>query len=54
MAWVKIEDSKIRHVWVGDSDKDVYVDPTFYEENGTPVDPDTGDDMNYSHTEVDL
>lgn len=50
--WIKVSDTQIRHVWVGDSDENVYVSPDWYEENGTPIDPDTGDNMSYSHTEV--
>ena len=50
--WIRVPDTEIRHVWVGDSDEDVHVSPNWYEENGTPIDPDTGDDMSYSHTEV--
>ncbi len=50
--WVTVPDIEVRHVWTGDSDKDVYVSPDWYEENGTPVDPDTGDDMSYVRTEI--
>jgi hypothetical protein len=52
-----VSNDKINNIWVGsDSNGDAIresVSPDFYECNGTPVD-DQGDDMSYSHTEVDM
>ena len=59
-VWKKIEDAKVRHIWKCKSDGDgcdksvdneSVVDPTFYEDNGTPVCM-CGDDMRYIRTEI--
>ena len=50
--WETINDVQVRHVWNGSNGDQVYVSPDWYEDNGTPVDPETGDDMTYSHTEI--
>jgi hypothetical protein len=56
--WIKIDDSRIRHVWVkdqsddcGDTCHEVFLSPSFYQENGTPICM-CGEDMVYSHTEI--
>jgi len=54
VAWTRIDDSKVRHVWVGQDGAKPYeitVPPTFYFDNGTPID-DNGDDMTYVRTEI--
>lgn len=56
MTWKTIADSKIRHIWAPDHLPDgageITVEPHWYAENGTPVDPETGDDMSYVRTEI--
>ena len=49
-----ISNDKVRHVWFApqDNDEQVSVRPDWYEQNGTPTSSD-GEDMIYSHTEVD-
>lgn len=55
-VWVTISDSAVRHIWMpkgsSDPDDEVAVSPDFYEQNGTPVDGEAGDDMVYIRTEV--
>jgi hypothetical protein len=50
--WVKVPDEHVRHVWIDSNGKFHYVSPDFYESSGTPVCPETGDDMIYLRTEV--
>lgn len=56
MPWETIADSRIRHIWAPDAAPDgegeIAVDPSWYSENGTPVDSETGDDMSYVRTEI--
>lgn len=52
MTWVTISDTAVRHVWKDSSGEEHVVPPTYYEESGTPVDAETGDDMIYVRTEV--
>ena len=65
IKWKKIDDSKIRHMWVldeydpclhdeslCDDAKEAVVSPDWYASNGTPVCPYCGNDMVYSHTEI--
>lgn len=58
MAWETIADDRLRHVWVPDDAPDgegeITVAPSWYAENGTPVDPESGDDMSYVRTEVEV
>ncbi len=60
--FVKIDDKKILHCWrcsdpegcdAKPENKEVFITPTFYQQNGTPV-CECGCDMTYSHTEVDI
>jgi hypothetical protein len=51
--WKTIDDSKVRHVWANeDGSGEVTVDPTFYQDSGTPIDSETGDDLVYVRTEI--
>lgn len=54
--WETIADDRILHVWAPDGSPDgedeITVAPSWYAENGTPTDPETGDDMSYVRTEV--
>jgi hypothetical protein len=51
--WKTIEDSKVRHVWANeDGSGEITVDPTFYQDSGTPIDDETGDDLMYVRTEI--
>lgn len=59
MSWEKIEDSKVRHRWTHpegecSGDREVFVDPSFYADAGTPICGECGQDMLYDGTEVDL
>ena len=51
--WVKIDDSKVRHVWVCEEGKckPSVVGPDFYQNNGEPV-CECDSDMIYDHTEI--
>ena len=51
--WKTIPDEKVRHVWVCENGKceDVYIEPTFYQDNGTPM-CECDEDMIYDRTEV--
>lgn len=51
-----IEDVKVYNVWTPKCDCDsmvVSVNPDFYEENGTPICSECGEDLTYSHTEIE-
>ena len=53
--WLKIEDSKLRHVWSCGEDgckEKAIVAPEWYADNGTPVCPKCDRDMCYDHTEI--
>ena len=51
--WQEISDSHVRHVWAReDGSGEITVDPTFYQESGTPIDSETGDDLVYVRTEI--
>jgi hypothetical protein len=53
--WTIIPDAKVRHVWSNeDGSREITVPPDYYGENGTPVDGETGDDMIYVRTEVQI
>jgi len=55
--WVTVANQNIRHLWACNNQEcdqgnpSVYISPTFYENNGTPV-CDCDEDMVYSRTEV--
>lgn len=53
MAYRKVPDENVLHNWIDASGEITSVHPDFYESSGTPVDGDTGDDMEYHSTEVD-
>lgn len=50
--WITIDDVKVRHIWVYSNGMEIAVSPAWYEENGTPVDAETGDDCEYVRTEI--
>jgi hypothetical protein len=50
--WKIIKDDNVRHIWEDSSGKEHAIPPSFYAEAGTPVDGDTGDDMEYVRTEI--
>lgn len=51
--WKEISDENIRHVWLDtDTNEEVFIYPYFYEESGTPVCHESGNDMEYLRTEV--
>ena len=49
-----IPDNKIFHIWKYSDGEELSVSPDWYQDNGTPVDPETGDDCEYVRTEVEL
>lgn len=50
--WIEVPDENVRTVWKDeDRGEIVTFDPTFFIDNGTPID-DLGDDMTYLRTEV--
>lgn len=50
--WVTVLDQHVRHIWKDSAGNEHAVSPDFYEQNGTPVDGETGDDMEYVRTEL--
>jgi hypothetical protein len=57
-TWKKVEDKDILHVWMC-ADEDcsrngvkIIVTPTFYQDSGTPICGNCGEDCIYQHTEV--
>ena len=51
--WTVIDDTKLRHVWrCADCGVQSEVEPWWYQNNGTPVCDDCGDDMAYLSTEM--
>lgn len=52
MSWTTISDEKVRHVWKDSDGNEVFIDPSWYEANGTPFDPTTDEDMEYVRTEI--
>lgn len=52
MAWTKVKDSYVAHYWKKKNGVFVVVNPTFYADGGTPIDEESGDDLEYDHTEV--
>lgn len=50
--WKMIEDDKVFHIWKDSYGVEHSIPPTFYEDNGIPVDGETGDDMTYLRTEI--
>jgi len=50
-----VKDSEVKNVWTADCGCDVEDQvwtPDCYQESGTPICPECGEDMRYSHTEV--
>ena len=56
MTWKTIPDDQIRHIWapdhLPDGEGEISVNPDWYADSGTPVDPETGDDMRHVRTEI--
>lgn len=51
--WQIIDDNKIRHVWrCAECEDEVNIEPSWYQNNGTPVCSDCDTDMEYLHTEI--
>ncbi len=51
-GWVKVPDNAVLHIWRDADGNEVTVSPTFYADAGTPIDSETGDDMEYVRTEI--
>lgn len=57
MAMVRVKDDMIEHIWksrcdCGDAVKECRLPPTYYDDNGTPVCGECGEEFAYSHTEI--
>jgi len=53
MPWKKIKDSNVEHFWICPTCKDkLSVNPTFYQDNGTPMCTDCDEDMEFLHTKI--
>ena len=50
----QVPDIAVWHAWGRDGVELVRVPPTFYEEAGTPIDEETGEDMEYLATYLDV
>jgi len=55
--WIKVPDTRVRHIWKATcacqtGELVAAVSPDSYEESGTPVCPECGDDFTYDGTEV--
>lgn len=59
--WETIPDIQVRHIWklaeedtcdVPEDQKTAILSPDWYHQNGTPICPECGSDMEYSHTEI--
>ena len=54
--WSTLPDDQVRHIWAPDGaptgEGEISVPPSYYAENGTPVDPETDKDMSYVRTEI--
>ena len=51
--FITLPDSAILCIWkCQDIGQEISVTPDWYEQNGTPISPETGDDMVYLHTEI--
>ena len=54
MTMTRIPDNAVQHVWrCKDTSEEVYVSPDWYEENGTPISPETGEECEYLYTVID-
>ncbi len=51
-VWHTADDNDLRHIWVDSSGLEHSVSPAFYADAGTPIDEDSGDDMEYVRTET--
>lgn len=57
-VWKSVDDARVRHIWANeDGSGEIYVDPDFYGDNGTPVCCDEeseffDQDMIYVRTEI--
>ena len=59
MAWKKIEDENVQHYWKCPNAEcnlhnESIVTPDWYEDNGTPVCGDCGEDMKYVKTKINV
>ena len=55
MTWKTIADNKVRHIWADpeNQSEEITVSPDWYQQNGTPITPETGEDMIYIRTEIE-
>jgi len=53
MTWTRIPDESCQQVWQNpDTSEEVWVTPDWYEQNGTPIAPETGNDFEYLYTVI--
>ena len=53
--WIIIDEKKVRHLWeCADCEANVYVQPWYYSEMGTPFCKDCKKDMEYINTQIDI
>ena len=52
--WIPIPDARVRHVWANEAGEEISVDPSFYADAGTPIDEETGEDLSYVRTELQV
>ena len=53
--WIIIDEKKVRHKWeCADCEANVYVEPWYYSEMGTPSCLECEKDMEYIHTELEI
>jgi len=54
MAWEKVSDSNVRHIWkcpLCKHGEPIDLPPNWYQDNGTPL-CECGEDMEYLYTEI--
>ena len=52
--WITVSDDKIMMIWRDSKGAEHVFPPTYYEGNGTPVCPHSGEDMEYVRTEIKI
>ena len=53
--FIVVPDSSVQNIWkCQDTGEEISITPDWYEQNGTPITPETGQDMVYLRTEINL
>lgn len=51
--FIVVPDQCVQNIWkCQDTGKEISITPDWYEQNGTPITPETGQDMVYLRTEI--